>query len=346
MKKIITISILLLLFFIKLLGQGNSNYRSDILQQSSDSILRCRIVDSIVNESFWSIDATYMIWYREFYKRTDFTDCTKEKLMSYFNRSLNDIEKQRIINESTKLLKKDVDKIKEEARKNNVTYDSLYSLKLNNLIKNNIKMESLFAKNRVSPVYACLLGWLDYRPAIPVLEAVIKDSLATNKGYAIENKEKLELYCKLALARMGNESYENEIIDKYRTIEMDCSRSGLDFCRPLDNLFYINTRKSINFVIELTKVEKTYKRSHPEIGELPPCSSKSAILLYLSTVIIDYPIKGMFGGKVDFYTFHNPVAWADEEFYSEQIPKLEQWIISNKDAYRINTEKLFMSLGE
>jgi len=340
MKRIVLINMLSLIFFIELLGQGNSDYRSNALQRSNDKVFRCAIVDSIVNESFWNTDASCMMWYREFYRKTDFSAYAKEKLLSYFNRNLDDYEKQKIMDETTKEFMRNAEKIREEADIKNVPYDSLYSLKLNDLIKDNIRIKSLYARNRVSPIYARLLGWLDYKPAIPILEAVIKDSLITDK-YAIDNKDELELNCKLALARMGNKFYEDGIINKYKVIEMDCSRS--DFCKPLDDLFYINTRKSIDFVIELTKTGKTYKRFHPEIGELPPCSSKSSILLYLSAVIIDYPIEGMFGGKIDFYTFHNPVAWADEDFYSEQIPKLEKWIIQNKDTYKINTEKLFIS---
>jgi hypothetical protein len=191
----------------------------------------------------------------------------------------------------------------------------------------------------ISPWYARFLGWLDYKPAIPVLEAVLQDSLLID-GYAANNKAEFTLSCKLALARMGNKKYENELLNEYKNMELDCSRH--DFNNPLNDLFYINTINSINQVIAFSKNEKVYQGIHPEHyrgATLPPCTAKPGIYLYLSTIIKNYPLEYLFGYKIDFYS-QDVVRWADEAFYKDQIPKLEKWIEENK-TYIIDTERLF-----
>ena len=255
-KKIIIISILLLSNLL-LYGQTGSWWRSDILNKSNDSVLRVSVVDSIVNESFWDTRAGYMRWYREMFRKTDFSENAKKTLLSYFDRTLPktaiDRAKQNAINN----LNFDIEKLRLEAEKKGLDYDSLYNVRLEKQINKNIGYISADARNRVSPLYARLLGWLDYKPAIPVLEAVLTDNLK-NEGYATDNKVELALSCKLALARMGNKKYEKELIDYYKNMDMDCNNDI--YKTSISNLLYINTRNSINLIIKLSDTDIKFSR--------------------------------------------------------------------------------------
>jgi hypothetical protein len=310
-----------------------------ILQQSKDITLRQSIVDSIVKESFWAMNANYMRWYSNLYHKEDFSEFAKRTLLNYFERRLSDIEIDKIKTEVKKRVDRDSVIYKSEAVKKNIAFDDYYIEILNREINKDIKVMSEHAIKQVSPLYARLLGWLDYKPAIPVLESILQDSLMN--GYAKENNTELALSCKLALARMGLKKYENELINDYKKIELDCSQP--DFYNPLKDLFYINTINSINQVIKFSENDRIYQGVHPDNDKgivIPPCTAKSAILLYLSSVIENYPLEYMFGDKVDFY-FADVVLWADEEFYKKQMLTLEKWLKNNKNNYRINTERFF-----
>jgi hypothetical protein len=334
MKKTLLIILSLSIITFRLFGQD----RKQILQYSNDIHIRQVVVDSIVNESFWSTDADYIKWYRDLYKKEDFSEYAKKTLQSYFNRELSNAEKDKIKNECKKRIDRDIERHKLDAIKKEIPFENYHLKILNEETEKDIQIVSERAKYRISPIYARLLGWLNYTPSIPIIESVLKDSLILD-DYAKYNKEELALNCKLALARMENKKYEEEILNEYKIMEFDCSH--VNFCEPFNNLFYINTRNSINHVIEFSKNNKTYPRYYPQLT-LPPCFTKPAILLYLSVVILDYPLNYMFDKKIDFYQFRNVVSWSEEEFYSEQIPKLEEWIKNNEQTYEIDHEKLFL----
>jgi hypothetical protein len=314
--------------------------RGTILQRSKDISLRQSVVDSIVSESFWAMNANYIRWYSTLYRKEDFSEFAKKTLLNYFNRELPDVEKNKIVTETKRRIDKDTAKYKIEAEKKGIEFDNYYNETLHNEIKKRIQIMSKRARNQVSPIYARLLGWLDYKPSIPILESILRDSLLIN-DYSKDNKEELALNCKLALARMGNKKYENELLNYYNKIELDCSQS--DFYNPLKDLFYLNTTNSIHQVMEFSKNDKIYQGVHPDSYKgivIPPCTAKPAIILYLSAIIKNYPIEYMFDHKIDFY-LTDVVLWADEEFYKNQIPKLEEWLKKNKNNYVINTERFF-----
>jgi hypothetical protein len=162
--------------------------------------------------------------------------------------------------------------------------------------------------------------------------------------YAKDNKDELILNCKLALARMGDKNYEKEILSQYRNMEIDCSRE--DFSKPLNNLFYINTRNSIQKVIEFSKNNKIYQGLHPDAYKgivMPPCSVKHTILLYLVVVIKNYPIRFEYHGEDENYFLQFPslIQAYTNAFYLKQFPELEKWLKQNSKTYQINTERFF-----
>jgi len=339
MKNNLIFSIILLMTsYAYLSGQGNSYYRNSVLYRSNDSVLRCAVVDSIVNESFWDTDAKRIPYYRSLYRKTDFSESSKETLLSYFNRSLNDFEIQKIIDDAKKTMEFDIEKIKKESEQKYISYDSLYMIKLNELVNRNTKIVSARAKSWVSPYYAYLLGWLDYKPAIPVLEAIIKDSLVTNKGYAVDNREKLETSCKLALARMGNKQYQKELLADYKKVEISCNNPRYtDF---LQNLYYINNKECINYVIQLSEDDKIQTQPYM-YGLVHECSPQGIILIYLSKVINDYPLKFEYEETKEI-TMEYPQGLSLDPFYKNQFVILSNWLKKNRETYKINTEKLFM----
>jgi hypothetical protein len=344
MKKTTLIFVILIVANIGLLGQRSykyeeirSDYKKNIMRNSNDTILRQIVVDSIVNEIFWDVSASYMASYSDCFRKTDFSDYAKEKLLSYFNRTLPNEECQEIIDECKMRMAMDSNKIRVDAESKGVPFDSLFSQKLKKEIDRDIDIVSSRARSYVSPIYARLLGWLDYKPAIPILEAVLKDSIK-NKGYAKEHKDEFVLNCKLALARMGNKKYENEILLFYNEIDLDCSNN--DYLVPINNLFYINTRASINYVIKLTNTDKIYERPYM-YGFINQCSPKKMNLLYLASVILNYPIIYEYDEIKDLVIQHS-YTYEFEPFYEKQCDELLKWLNRNKNTYKINTEKLFM----
>ena len=150
--------------------------------------------------------------------------------------------------------------------------------------------------------------------------------------------------CKLALARMGNRKYEEEILKEYKKINLDCNQDDLYI--SVNNLFYINTRASINQVIQYSKENRSYKYEHPDAYKgiiNPPCMVKSVILLYLSLVIDNYPLK--YDDEADkFLIYMNPRlirTFNDIVFYKSQEKTMEEWLRQNMLNYQINTEKFF-----
>ena len=294
--------------------------------------MRISVVDSIIDESFTYKQADCLKWYRGFYRKSDFSEKAKATLLSFFNRTLPEREIRKAHDDAVESLQYIEQRLKKRAQDEGLNYDSLYQVTLKTQEQKNLNYFSIQARHNVSPLYARLLGWLHYKPAIPVLQAVLRDSLKM-KDYACENKKELAFNCKLALARMGNKRYEKELINHYRCVHLDCSSS--DFCDNLDDLFYINTRQSINVAIDFSKNNKKYS------PKLSHCSTKTSVLLYLSVVIKNYPLEYMFNYKIDFHCSHSLAEWESQEFYAKQVPKLEKWLKKNSNSYEIDSEKLF-----
>ncbi|MDR2126367.1 MAG: hypothetical protein LBP63_06025 [Prevotellaceae bacterium] len=333
MKKIfIILNILIIVSHVS--GQD----RGTILQRSNDITLRQSVIDSIVNESFWAIKANYIRWYSTLYRKEDFSEFAKKTLLNYFSRELPDVEINNITNEVKKRLDKDIVKYKSEARRKSIEFDSYYNEIFNREIKKSIKIMSERARNQVSPLYARLLGWLNYKPSIPILESILQDSLIN--GYAKDNKGELMLNCKLALARMGNKKYENELLNFYQNINMDCNHE--EYIVAITNLFYINTRTSINHVIKLSEKDTTFIQPYM-YGLVTECSPKKINLLYIATVINNYPIKFEYEDSKDVNEMMilSPILYHSYPFFESQYKTLLQWLKANMETYGINTERFF-----
>jgi len=336
MKKIICIVLVGLFTYIQLLGQENFNWRIEILQNNNDIHIRQAIVDSIVNESFWKNNADYMKWYVNVFSKEDFTEYSKERLLSYFNRALNNLEKDKIRNSCQLRLGNDINRYKQEAEKEGLSFEDYFNKILNKEIEKDIYIMSKQAEKTISPLYARILGWLNYEKAVPILESVIKDSLSIDE-YAKYNKKEFEMSCKLALARMGNKQYEIEILSSLKKEIPNCNDPEfLDF---LLDLFYINTKKSINFVIQLTDDYKVYEKPYM-YGLVNKCSLKDIILIYISKVITNYPI--IFENENTKDVDKNfPQGSSLDDFYRKQYDGLLKWLKNNKNDCHINNDQFF-----
>jgi len=337
--RFLTISFLLL--FCQLVDAQNQRWRVQTLALSEDAVLRQAIVDSIVINSFWNTDELNRVLI--FLNKEDFSSDSKKMLLSYFNRDIRAVDIDRIKKEVDDRMKKNLERYEREAIEKNVPFTQHYESVREDLIYRKLLVVSEQARSIVSPMYARILGWLDYEPAKAVIYSVLRDSLPMGE-YAKNNKKEFELSCKLALARMGNKKYEKEIINEYSEIKIGCSRENLHI--PIRNLFYINSRRSIDTVIQYSKKNIIIQRSHPDahLGiSTPPCRVTSVVLLSLSLVIEDYPLN--FLDEADKFVFYTSpeliAAYAEDDFYKSQEKKLKQWLKDNADTYQINTERFF-----
>jgi hypothetical protein len=336
MKKIFIIYIMLIIVSHV---SGQYQDRNTILQHSNDIALRQSVVDSIIKESFWAMNAGYIRWYSSFYRKEDFSEFAKKTLLNYFDRKLPDTEINKIKKDVKKRIDKDIAQYKAEAAKKNIEFDDYYSKILYKEIKKSILIVSERAMAQISPLYARLLGWLNYKPAIPVLESILRDSLLINE-YAKYNKEELALNCKLALARMGNKKYEKELMNFYQNINMDCNNE--EYIVAITNLFYINTRTSINYVINLSETDIFFRQPYM-YGLVIECFPKKINLLYIATVINDYPIKFEYDDNknVNDMIILSPTLYQSYPFFENQYETLLQWLKTNINTYKINTERFF-----
>jgi hypothetical protein len=328
-------------------GQVNKiDIRIKILSANQkNTILRQKIVDSIINESFDYAKANEIKLFLNLLKKEDFSENAKEKLIKYFNRNLSEYDKDNIKKNCIKHINNfRLEKYKQQAMLQNIPFEEYYQNELNKETNAAIHYAHKEALNNISSVYPRLLGWLNYKPAISVLKSVIKDSL-NNKEYARNNKDNFILNCKLALARLGDKTIENELINKYKITNVDCSDAN--FSIILNNLFYINTRNSINQVIKYLSDKKVNQPYHPDadIGiKIPSYSNRNVILIYLSTVIVDYPIKFEYPEDSNDLLIIFPymsIIYATMEYYTKQMNDLEKWLKTNINTYKINTERFF-----
>lgn len=336
MRKLIYIILIGLCVCVQLFGQENFNWRHENLQNNEHLYVRQAIVDSIINESFWSSNADYIKWYIDVLRKEDFTEYSKRKLLSYFDRALDDLEKDKIRNNCLLRLKDDTVRCKQKVEKEGVSFDDCFRAIINGEVGKDIHIMSEQAKKTISPLYARILGWLNYKEAIPVLESVIKDSLSIDE-YAKYNRKEFEVNCKLALARMGNEYYENEMLSFSEKEIPNCN--DLEFLEFLSNIFYINTRKSIYYAVQLANDDKIYQKPYM-YGLVNECSPKGIILIYISKVIENYPIifedENTKDADIDF-----PQGSSLEIFYKKQNNGLLKWLKENKNSYQINKDYFF-----
>jgi len=339
LKKSIVLIAVMAIFSLS--GYAQTNFgRRNILRFSDDVTLRQQVVDSIINESFWENEARKISQYAAHFKKEDFSEAAKQKLLSYFDRSLNENEIDEIIKHYKRLMQNDEESHKARATQQNIPFEEYYERELNILVERGVSMVQNRARRNVSIYYPRLLGWLNYQPAIPIIETVLRDSL-TNENYAGSNREIFELNCKLALARMGNKYYEERCLAIYKDVEINCC--NVNFYMPLNDLFYINTRNSIAQIIQYSMSEKTFMCYAPDAWIAPsPCFAKDVIILYLFFGITNYPLQ--FDGRDRELIMFWPegiIALAIRSYYKEQIPKLEQWLKENAETYEINTERFY-----
>jgi hypothetical protein len=330
-----------------LYGQVNNvGIRIKILSENQqDTILRRKIVDSIITESFDYTKANEIKLFLNILKKEDFSENAKKRLVEYFDRSLTEYEKDNIKENCIKRIENlYLEEYKQQAVLQNIPFEEYYQNKLNKEISVAIQYAQKEALNNISSVYPRLLGWLNYKPAISVLKSVIEDSL-TNKEYARNNKDDFILNCKLALARMGDMMLEDELINKYKSINIDYSDANFNII--FNNLFYINTRNSINQSIRYLSDKKINQIDHPDANlgiKIPSYSNRNVILIYLSTVIVDYPIKFEYpedSGDLFISFPYMTIIYATMEYYIKQMDDLEKWLKANKNTYKVNTERFF-----
>jgi hypothetical protein len=342
-EKTIFAILILIVVNSNLLAQSHSNCHEKILQKSNNIHIRQIIVDSLVNESFWDRDVDKSLKMYLFYlKKDDFSEKSKQKLMQYFNRKLTDEMKSEVIQEFTNFIDADSINLKENALKNNMTFEDYKKQFLIQNIPVKLKGATNKIRREIPIVYSRILGWLDYKDAIPLLKSVLSDSIK-NENYAIHERDEFVMNCKLALARMGNEEYENEIIELSKSIKIKETgyRAYLDF---LFNLYYINSQKSISAAINMMKKEDIYTEYYPELSSEFNYINKNIILTSLYYIIKNYPLQ--IANEYDMVEFnvcnkHIIFRCSYSDFYSKQFYKLEKWLENNKDNYELNTETFF-----
>jgi hypothetical protein len=330
---------IILIFFSIILStpcsSQQSKWRLSVLD-GDNTELRRAIVDSVINESFWYEKANYIPWW--LLKKEDFTDKSKEKLVSYFNRKMPNDDIENIRHECVKRLLKDSVQTKIKSEKQNISFN----LYIEKEAQKDINHLSISAKSEISPLYARLLGWLDYRPAVNIILSVLTDNIF-NSQYAQDNQRELIYNCKLALARMGNKEFEEDLINNYfDNIDMNCATS--DFYKPFIDLFYINTIETINTALEISDTNTTYKVVFPDPRlELPNCSPREIVKLYLSMVLVDYPLLNpLTNEKFDLYPYpKNADIWLYDEDIINQMNNLNVWLQKNKNSYLINNDRFY-----
>lgn len=198
-----------------------------------------------------------------------------------------------------------------------------------------IVIKSELACKEVSPLYSRILGWLDYKPAIFIIQSVINDSLRI-KAYASYNKVELERNCELSLARMGDKKYEKETLRQLKQQDFNCNEQS--FLDLLSDLFYINTQASINQVVDIAIEEKIISQPYM-YGFVNECSTREVTLMYIAKVIKNYPIKWQYDER--YIALQYPKLFVHEPFYMEQYPELLKWLKNNPKKYLLDRESFF-----
>ena len=343
MKKYQFLSILFL-FPMIVWGQPRSySYWTVLNNDSTPSIERIQIVDSLTNLSFRD-GFPSLPWGS--LRKSDFSDTAKETLLNYLlDRTLPNYIIEDMKNRKRIFMQRDSYRefLWKEAERRNIEFNIYFEQVFEEQINQGIEINKASVLKNVPEIIPLLLGWLEYEPALPVLNSVLTDSIRKT-GYAEHNRKSFESSVKLALARMGNREYEKEFLDLFSTATIATNR--IKYWKDLKSLYYINTKQTIDRAIESLKEESLYIETDNEIpGELI-YSSRNLTLISLYFIIQDYPLnfKELYDKKrID--SQHRWGVFSYSVLYKEQFPFLENWLNEHKSSYLINRDIFIDVMG-
>ena len=346
MRKYLLIS-LLLLSPISLMGEDRDFY-ADVFRNSTDQNERIQVMESVVKQYLFSADSPlFRGWLRFSWlnvRREDFSETAKATLLRHLaDRTLTDNMIERIRNEEQEFMRKNSwwqNELQQRAERENIDFDVLFELALNEQVSRSAATIQEREIEVVPAIIPLLLGWLDYEPAIPVLNAILTDSIS-NTNYALHRREIFTRNVRLALARMGDKEHEQVFVQEFSNADMSVDR--VLYLNLLRQMYYINSRTAIDAVIKSLEHESFFIETMDGIPGEAIHSSRNSILLTLYYVILDYPLR-----------FENPFhqqrlanqpripPFANTVFYTEQFPFLKQWLQENRETLQIDRERFIL----
>ena len=347
MKKYLLISLLLLLPAITF-GEDRGRYLRIFYNQNTEQSVRTQTMESLVERYFFSTSsplfrgAISFVW--SDIRKEDFSETAKATLLCHLaDRTLPDSMIEQIRNRAREFMQENwewwQEYLQQRAEREDIDFDVLFEQILNERVSNSIKTVQEREIEVVPVIIPLLLGWLEYEPAIPVLNTILTDSIP-NTNYALHHREIFTRNVRLALARMGDKEIEQEFLEAFSKADASISRRG--YINLLQQMYYINSRTAIDAVIESLEREffivETSDRFPDEVF-----SSNDFTLLTLYHVILDYPLEFEFPSQQR--NFDRQLSWEYFiffDFYTEQFPFLKQWIQENRETLQINRERFII----
>ena len=334
---------------VSLIGE-NRDFYYDVFRNSTDQTERIQVMESLVEQHLFSASSPLLsgrIWFSwSDIRKEDFSETAKTTLLRHIaDRTLSDSMIEQMKNEERKFMRTNSwwqDELQQRAERENIDFDALFEQALNEQVGRSIKTVQEREIEIVPTIIPLLLGWLEYEPAIPVLNAILTDSIP-NTNYALHNRERFARNVRLALARMGNKEYEREFLQEFSNADMSANKHR--YFNLQRELYYINSRTAIDAVIESLQYESFYFESTEGLG-IPggiTFSSRKITLLTLYYVILDYPL--IFESPFHQRHLDNQFDIPDLDFldfYIEQFPFLKQWVNENRDTLQIDRDRFII----
>lgn len=198
------------------------------------------------------------------------------------------------------------------SKRDSLPYQQVLDSLVDAVVKNNIK--SYIDEQVYGDYHILLTGRLYMYDFVPELEELLK-----NEKYKNE-KENI----KYALARMGNEKYEQELLKKKNT-----------------RIRYINTQNSIWKIIKKLyenppdhNCEPNYEEYHIELSDvLVP--KKYFIISWVQGWILNFPEEYKLPRRIDICMKRHDFQAGK---YEEQVEKAKKWLLENKGKYELDPE--------
>ena len=347
MKKYLITGILFLLPTITF-GEDRGRYARIFSSDTTEQSIRTQTMELFVERQLFSTSSPLFMgrgWFSWVdIRKEDFSEKAKATLLRHLtDRTLSDngIEQIRSSTRESMLANSTLLKnLQQRAERADIDFDVFFEQTLNERADGAIERTQRSAIEFVPAIIPLLLGWLEYEPAIPVLNAILTDKIP-NTNYALHNRGIFARNVRLALARMGNKEIEQEFLQKF--LNADVSGGRDQYLSLLKQMYYINSRTAINAVIESIKNELLFIEVMPAIAGEVVHSSRNWILLTLYYVILDYPLKF----ERPFHQEHldsqpSRPTFVNMAFYRAQYPFLEQWLKENRETFQIDRERFII----
>lgn len=183
------------------------------------------------------------------YPRSDFqVPAIKARFLELLTPTLNEQEKQAIINKQIEFSKTGNEHVAKKIIKKDTTkeFAQVYDSLMKDIIE--LGLNRYIQSHRVNEGIIHAAGWLDLQYTIPYLENILNDP-----------KQKLEKETTLlALARLQKEPYYSDMIEKYSNIETIEEIYSTGLFDSVFKLAYIGTQESIFAATKLLNVKGFY----------------------------------------------------------------------------------------